>query len=108
VLARAGHFPVVMRPLYSYVVHGDSICHRPDAAAVADAAYEAIVAGLEGAAYRLTPTLRAEALEGFRAKRAVNRAFALAQVEGRAATFQEFLALEHGTEGCKPAPQAIE
>ena len=95
-LDRAGRFAMVMRPLYDYVVHPASICHRPDAAAVADAAYGRILAGLEAGAFGLSPDIRSEALTGFQAKRATNLAFARAQEAGLAATFQEFLALEQG------------
>lgn len=90
---RAGAFPVVMRPLYRYVVHAASICHGPDAADRADAGYEAIIAGLQGGAFGLGPALQASALAGFREKRATNLAFAKALAEGRAASFQDFMAL---------------
>jgi len=90
---RAGAFPMVMRALYRYVVHHASICHGPDAAANADAGYQAIVAGLEVDAFGLGEALGATALAGFREKRAINLAFARAQAEGRATSFQEFMAL---------------
>jgi glycosyltransferase involved in cell wall biosynthesis len=90
---RAGAFPVVMQPLYRYVVHPASICHGPDAAAHADSGYEAIVAGLERDAFGFGPALRAKALAGFREKRANNLAFAKAQAKGHVASFQEFMAL---------------
>ena len=95
-LDRAGRFTMVMRPLYDYVVHPASICHRPDAAAVADAAYGKILAGLEAGAFGLSPVMGRLALAGFRDKRATNLAFARAQEAGLAATFQEFLALGQG------------
>lgn len=91
---RAGGLPVVMRPLYRYVVHGGSICHGPDAARVADDGYAAIVGGLEQDGFGLAAALRRKAIEGFREKRANNLAFARAHAEGRAASFQEFMALK--------------
>jgi len=87
---------MVMRPLYQYVVHPASICHRPDAAEVADAAYDTILGGLAEGAFGLSPEATRQALAGFRAKQETNRAFALAQAAGLADTFQAFLALrEH-------------
>ncbi len=93
-LDRAGGFTMVMRPLYDYVVHPASICHRPDAAAVADAAYGRILAGIENGAFGLSPEAGRVALAGFAAKRETNRAFARAQAAGLADSFQAFLALD--------------
>jgi glycosyltransferase involved in cell wall biosynthesis len=92
-LDRAGGFVMVMRPLYDYVVHPASICHRPDAAEVADAAYGRILDGLRDGAFGLSQAAGRVALEGFAAKRATNRAFAEAQDAGLVSSFQEFLAL---------------
>ena len=101
-LDRAGRYAMVMRPLYAYVVHPDSICHRPDAAEVAERAYGAIIARLERDGFGLSSGARREALAGFQAKRETNRAFARAQAAGLAASFQEFLAL--GGTGPAAAP----
>jgi glycosyltransferase involved in cell wall biosynthesis len=94
VLDRAGRYVMVMRPLYDYVVHPASICHRPDAAEVADAAYGRILDGLQSGAFGLSPPANAVALAGFQGKRETNRAFARAQAAGLADSFQAFLALE--------------
>lgn len=95
-LDRAGRFAMVMTPLYDYVVHEASICHRDDAAEVADRAYTAILAGLEEGAFGLSEAAADRALAGFRAKQATNRAFARAREAGTVRTFQEFLALQGG------------
>lgn len=98
-LDRAGRFAMVMTPLYDYVVHEASICHRDDAAEVAEAAYVAILAGLEVGSFGLSPAAARQALTGFRAKQETNRAFARARAAGRVRTFQEFLALGAGKDG---------
>ena len=96
-LDRAGGFAMVMRPLYDYVVHPASICHRPDAAELADAAYGRILDGLREGAFGLSQEAGREAVAGFVAKRETNRAFAQAQAAGLASSFQEFLALSNGS-----------
>lgn len=78
-------------PLYRYRVHPGSLAHAEGSAAVAEAAYDVLIAGLAGDGFGLPPPLRAEALASYLRKRDLNRRFAR---EGAASglTFQEFRA----------------
>jgi succinoglycan biosynthesis protein ExoO len=90
---RLGALSVVTESFYEYRVLAGSIAHAEQAAAAFDAAYASYVARLEsGDGLGLAPTNRAVAARGLAAKRALNQAFAHAQVEEPTLNFQTFVA----------------
>ncbi len=86
-----GPVPLVPEPLMEYRVVMSSMCHNPDAAQHFDTAYAAYIERLTmGDGFGLQ-TYRALALQGFRYKQSLNRAFAVASQDHSALTFQDFI-----------------
>jgi succinoglycan biosynthesis protein ExoO len=85
--------PAIAEAGYVYRIVEGSICHDLESAARFDRAYGAYVARVEtGDAFGLADAHRVAVARGLRAKREVNRRFALAQASAPALTFPEFAA----------------
>jgi glycosyltransferase involved in cell wall biosynthesis len=92
-LDRLGPVPTTAEPLHEYRVREGSVCHSPQSAERAERGYRALLARLETDRYGLADAaLAAAAGVAIGRKRALNQAFAQALAEGRAASFQEFVA----------------
>lgn len=89
---RLSVIPLVARPLHDYRVRQGSMCHSDQSAPRAEQSYDALLKRFATDGYGLEdPLLIALATEKVVAKRALNRAFALAREAGRVQTFQEFV-----------------
>lgn len=90
-------FPVVDAPLRDYRVRQGSVCHSEDSAAIAERGYLTMGRHLDEDGFGIArPSLRALFAHALEQKVAFNRAFEAARLEGRVATFQEFVGLMQG------------
>jgi len=90
---RTAKLPVTGEASYVYRVRTGSIAHSGDSAARFEAAYTAYIERLEnGDGFGVSLVNRRLARQGLEAKRALNRAFAVASAADPALTFQAFAA----------------
>jgi glycosyltransferase involved in cell wall biosynthesis len=93
---RLGPLPFISDVLQDYRVIEGSVCHRDESAAIAEASYNHLIARAETGALAFASADFSEVFcDGMRHKRALNRAFAEAQENGFAGTFQHFAAAQH-------------
>lgn len=90
-LDRLGTIPVVRRVLREYRQRPDSECNAPDAAARAEAGYRAVLAMLDRGELALGAELTQLVREQFRARIALNAAFAQARARGWSGSYQAFV-----------------
>jgi succinoglycan biosynthesis protein ExoO len=91
---RLGSLLIVPDTLSEYRVRTGSMCHNADSATMFDRAYADLIARLqdEGDGLGLRPAARSFARQGLAAKRALNRAFGIAQRDDPSLNFQTFVA----------------
>lgn len=93
---RLGPLSVARRPYHDYRVRLGSICHAEDSAAKAEDGYGIMLRRLREDGFGFTQAvIRAAFTESLQRKIALNREFDEARRAGRAATFQEFIALRN-------------
>jgi hypothetical protein len=90
---RIGALPVTAAASYVYRVRTGSIAHSDDSARRFEGAYSGYIERLEtGDGFGVSGASRSTALEGLKAKRALNRDFAGANALDPGLTFQAFVA----------------
>lgn len=93
-LEKAGYAALVNTPLHEYTVHGDSLCHCPQASLQFAQSYTHIVNRLntDGLGFS-SQEYKQQLLAYFAGKAQTNQAFANAEAQGFKGNFQDFLAM---------------